>query len=123
MAEVFWRLAASVLALWAASRLVEGVELTAATPGAQLATLALVAVLFAGVNAVVKPVVTVVSCPLYVLTLGLFTFVANGLLFWLTGAVSAGLGLAFSVTGFWPGFWGALVVSVIGWAVSLLVRD
>ena len=63
------------------------------------------------------------SLPLYVLTLGLFTFVVNGLLLWLTGALAGGLDLDFSVEGFWPAVLGAIVVSIVSWAVSLLVGD
>jgi hypothetical protein len=57
-----------------------------------------------------------------ILTLGLFILVINGLMLWLTGTVSGALGLGFRVEGFWPGFWGALVVSVVSTALSLMVR-
>lgn len=121
--DLLWRLAASALALWVASRLVDGVDVTATTDGGTVATVALVAVVFGVVNAVVKPVVKLLALPLYVLTLGLVTFVVNGLLLWLTGALAAGLDIDFEVTGFWPAVLGALVVSAVSWAASLLLGD
>ncbi|RJK97719.1 phage holin family protein [Vallicoccus soli] len=121
--DLLWRLAASALALWVAARLVDGVDVTATTDGGTVATVALVAVVFGVVNAVVKPVVKLLALPLYVLTLGLLTFVVNGLLLWLTGALAEALDIAFRVTGLWPAVLGALVVSVVSWAASLLVGD
>lgn len=121
--KLLLRLVASAVALWVASLLVDGVRVTATTTGGEVVTLLAVAAVFGVVNAVIKPVVQAVTCPFYVLTLGLFTFVVNGLLLWLTGALSSGLGLDFVVDGFWPGFWGALVVTVVSFVLSLALRD
>jgi hypothetical protein len=60
--------------------------------------------------------------PLIIFTLGLFIFVINGLMLWLTSAVSGALGLGFRVEGFWPAFWGALVVSLVSTALSWMMR-
>ena len=69
----------------------------------------IVVVVLAVVNAVLKPVLIILTLPINILTLGLFTLVINALLFWLV----AGLVPGFAVDGFWPAFWGALILSVI----------
>ena len=117
------RLVASAVALWVASVLVEGVDVTTSTTQDKVLTLLAVAVVFGLVNAVIKPVVTFLAFPFYVLTLGLLTFVVNGLLLWLTGTLSSDLGLEFAVDGFWPGVWGALVVTIVSFAISLVLPD
>ena len=79
---------------------------------------ALVAALVLGlVNAVVRPVLVLLTLPVTILTLGLFIFVLNGLLFWMVGSWLQG----FWVGGFWAGVLGAIVFSVISWALSALV--
>jgi len=80
---------------------------------------ALVAAIVLGVvNAVLRPILFVLSLPLEFLTLGLFTLVINALLFWLVGALHVGL----AVDGFWPAFWGAIVMSIVSWLLSLFTR-
>ena len=79
---------------------------------------ALVAALVLGlVNAVVRPVLVLLTLPVTILTLGLFIFVLNGLLFWMVGSWLQG----FEVAGFWPAVFGAIVFSIISWALSALV--
>lgn len=107
------RLLVTAASLWVAVRLVPGLSF-AGTPLAFLA----VAVVFAVVNAVVRPVALALSIPLLLLTLGLFWLVVNGLMLWLTAALSGALGLGFRVHGFGPAFLGALVVSVASWALD-----
>lgn len=60
-------------------------------------------------NALVRPILVILTLPINILTLGLFTLVINALLFWLASTVVKG----FAVSGFWPAFWGALATSVI----------
>jgi len=80
---------------------------------------ALVAALILGiVNAILRPILVILSLPLEILTLGLFTLVINGLLFWLVGALHIGL----DVAGFWPAFLGAIVMAIVSWLLSLLTR-
>jgi len=89
-------------------------------PGIAMAsfTTALVAALVLGlVNAVIKPIVILLTLPATLLTLGLFIFVINGLLFWCVGSFVSG----FMVAGFWSGFLGAIVYSVISWLLSALL--
>jgi putative membrane protein len=79
---------------------------------------ALIAALVLGlVNAVVRPVLVLLTLPVTLLTLGLFIFVLNGLLFWLVGVVIQG----FEVQGFWAGFFGAIIYSLISWLLSALL--
>jgi putative membrane protein len=89
-------------------------------PSVSIASLpaALVGALVLGlVNAVIRPVLVLLTLPVTVLTLGLFIFVINGLLFWAVGSFVEG----FHVAGFWSGVLGALVFSIISWALSALV--
>ena len=79
---------------------------------------ALVAALVLGlVNAVIRPILVILTLPATLLTLGLFIFVINGLLFWLVGSFIQG----FTVAGFWPGFFGAIVYSIVSWALSAVL--
>jgi putative membrane protein len=80
---------------------------------------ALIAALILGiVNAILRPILIIISLPLEIVTLGLFTFVINGLLFWLVGALHVGL----IVDGFWSAFWGAILMGIVSWILSLLTR-
>jgi putative membrane protein len=79
---------------------------------------ALVAALVLGlVNAVIRPVLILLTLPATVLTLGLFILVINGLLFWFVGSFVEG----FNVQGFWSGFLGAILFSIVSWMLSTLV--
>jgi putative membrane protein len=81
---------------------------------------ALVAAIVLGVvNAVLKPILIILSLPLEIITLGLFTFVINALLFWFVGQ----LGLGLTVTGFWPALIGSIVLSIVSLVLSALVRS
>jgi putative membrane protein len=112
------RVLVNAAALWVAVRLFHGITFE----GGALAFLAVAAV-FGVVNAFVGPVLKVLTCPLIALTLGLFTFLINGFLLWLTSALSVALGLGFHVSGFWAAVGGALVVSIVSAILSLLVID
>jgi putative membrane protein len=116
------RVLVNAVALWIAVVLVGGVDIDTRTTAGKVGTLLVVAVIFGLVNAILRPIVLVLSCPLIILTLGLFALVANALLFWLTAAVSNALGAPFHVDGFWAAFWGALVVTIVSWLLSLFVR-
>src|SRR5262249_30973000 len=76
-------------------------------------------VLLGLVNAIVRPVLLILTLPITLVTLGLFLLVLNGLCFWLVASVVRG----FTVSGFWAAFLGALVVSVVSWVVTALVSD
>jgi putative membrane protein len=112
------RLLVNAAALWVATEIVPGVRFQ----GEWLAFFG-VAFTFGVLNAVVRPVAWVLTFPLIIVTLGLFLFVVNGLMLWLTSSLSEGLGLGFRVSGFWAAFWGALVVSLVSTILSMLVAD
>jgi putative membrane protein len=82
-----------------------------------------VALVFGVVNAVIRPLLKILTFPLIIVTLGLFALVVNGLMLWLTSSLSASLGLGFHVSGFWAAFWGAIVVSLTSLVLSLLIRE
>ena len=112
------RLLVTAAALWVATRLVAGVTYD----GGWLPFLG-VAVVFGVVNAFIRPVTKILTFPIIIVTLGIFSFVVNGLMLWLTSSLSAALGLGFHVDGFGPAFRGALVVSFVSTILSMLVRD
>ena len=112
------RLLINAAALWVAVRLVPGIRFHGSAM--QLLGIALV---FGVLNAVIRPILMVVSIPLVILTLGLFTLVLNGVILLLTSGVSGALGFAFHVTGFVSAFWGAIVISIVSMILTMLVRD
>ena len=114
------RIAVVAVALWVATLLVPGIGVTAGTPATRIGTLVAVALIFGLVNAVVKPVVKTIGCAFYVLTLGLIALVVNALLFLLVGFIAGGLGLPFTVDGFFAAFLGAIVVAVVGFVLSFI---
>jgi putative membrane protein len=71
-------------------------------------------------NALIAPIIKMLTCPLIILTLGLFTLVINGLMLWLASVLASMLGIAFYVEGFGAAFWGALVISVVSFVLSVL---
>src|SRR5262245_26445091 len=110
------RLLINAAALWVATRIVPGVR-----HDGDWTILLVVALVFGVLNVAVKPVLFVLTLPFLLLTLGFFTFVLNAFMLWLTGRVSSALGLGFHVDGFVPAFLGALVVTVVSFALSTLV--
>ena len=111
--------AALAIATWA----IPGIELTAGSGWSRLGTLLAVAVIFGLINTTLKPLIKVVGCAFYLLTLGLIALVVNGLLLWLTSWVAGKLSLPFHVTGFWPAFWGAIIIGLVSWLLNLLIGD
>jgi putative membrane protein len=81
------------------------------------------ALIFGVLNAFIGPLLKLLTCPLIILTLGLFTLLLNTLLFYLSGSIGTAFGVGFTVTSFWAAFLGALVVSVVSIVLNLLVRD
>ena len=117
------RVLVSAAALGVATWAVSGIELLAGSGWTRVGTLLAVAVIFGLINATLKPLIKVVGCAFYVLTLGLIALVVNGLLLWLTSVIAGDLTLPFHVTGFWPAVWGAIVVGLVSWLLNLLIGD
>ena len=113
----------SAAALGVATAAVPGIELLTGSGWSKLGTLLVVAVIFGLINATLKPLIKVVGCAFYVLTLGLAALVVNGLLLWLTSVIAGDLTLPFHVTGFWPAFWGAIIVGLVSWLLHLVIGD
>jgi putative membrane protein len=107
------RAVVNALAIWLATEIVPGIEAGSVT------TVVVAALILGLVNAIVRPVLLVLTLPLTLVTLGLFLFVLNALCLWLTSAIVPG----FEVRGFWPAFWGALIVSALSWVVNGFVSD
>jgi putative membrane protein len=117
------RVLVTAVALWVATLIIDGLDVTGGSWTKNTLTLLAVALIFGLVNAIVKPVVKVVGCVFYILTLGLISFVVNALLFMLVGWLADQLNLPFEVDGFWPAFWGAIIVGVVGWLIGLVIPD
>ncbi|MFE2107444.1 phage holin family protein [Kitasatospora sp. NPDC059463] len=110
-------------AIWVAAWIVPGITLTGDDWQHKTLTVLAVALVFGVVNWLIKPVVQLFSLPLFILTLGLFTFVVNALMLWLTSWASDRLSLDFSVDGFWSALFGALIVSLVSWGLSLALDE
>jgi putative membrane protein len=117
--RVFVSAAALGVATWAVS----GIELLAGSTWSKVGTLLAVALIFGLINATLKPLIKIVGCAFYVLTLGLAALVVNGLLLWLASGIAGDLDLPFHITGFWPAFWGAIIVGLVSWMLNLLIGD
>src|SRR6478735_8801531 len=110
------RLLVNAAALWAATQVVPGVSYDGGA-----GPLLVVALVFGVLNASLRPLAKILTFPLIIVTLGIFALVINGLMLWLTSSLSSALGFGFHVSGFWAAFWGALVVSLVGTLLSLLI--
>jgi putative membrane protein len=118
MGRLLIRLIINAVALWVAWKLVPGI-----TVEGGWGVLAIVALIFGVVNALIRPLLKVLTCPLIILTLGLFTLVINAamllLVSWLAGVLSVG----FHVDGFMSAFWGGLVISIVSFLLSLVLVE
>ena len=103
-------------ALYAATQFVSGISFDG-----DWRLLFAVALIFGALNVVIRPILKILTFPFLILTLGLFIFVLNAFMLWLTGVVSDALGLGFHVGGFRAAFLGALVVTVVSFVLSLFV--
>ncbi|MEV5576665.1 phage holin family protein [Spirillospora sp. NPDC052269] len=119
--RIIIKVAITAAALWVAKLFIHGITVTGDTAGKRVLTLLGVAVIFGVVNAVLKPIIKTFGCAFYVLTLGLIGLVVNALLLLLTSFLAGRFHLPFHVDGFWPAFWGAIVVGVVGWILHILI--
>ncbi|MDH2388239.1 phage holin family protein [Streptomyces sp. HNM0663] len=114
---------ANAVALAVAIWLFQDITLTGESTGKKTVTLILVALLFGLVNVIVKPLVKLLTLPLFILTLGLITLVINALMLLLTSYLADTLDLDFHVDGFWTAVGGALVISIVSWAMNVALPD
>lgn len=112
------RLFITAAALWVAVALVPGITYTG-----PLLHLLGVALVFGVVNAVVRPLLVLLTCPLIVLTLGLFVLVLNAIMLLLTAALADALGIRFHVSGILAAFVGALIVGIVSAVLNIFVAD
>lgn len=124
MARFLIKLIVNAVALWFTALLVAGVHVIPFAPdaGASVITYLLIALIFGFVNTVVGGVLRIVAFPLYILTLGLFALIVNGVLLLLVGWLSGFLGFGLVVDSFWWGVLGALVLGIISWLLGLILR-
>jgi putative membrane protein len=115
MGKLIIRLVLNAVTLWVAASLVPGITLSTNVVGVLL-----VALIFGVVNAFIRPVVTLLTCPLNAITLGLFTLVINALMLMLTSYVA---GEDFIVRGFLDALLGGIIVSIVSLLLNMLVRD
>lgn len=121
MTKFILRWAINAVALYAAIAIMSGHGITPQS-GSWLSFIWL-ALIFGLVNAILRPILKLLTCPLIILTLGLGTLLINTLLFYLSGVIGTRFGVGFQVDGFVPAFLGALIVSVISVVLSLFVKD
>ena len=111
--------AALAVAVW----VLDNITLAGGGTGGKLLTLIIVALIFGLVNVVVKPIVKVLTFPLFILTLGLITLVVNALMLLLTSWVAGKLDVSFHVEGFGTAILGGLIIAVVSWALNLILPD
>jgi putative membrane protein len=121
--RILVRILVNAAALAAAAALVDGIALGQGTTEERVLSLLAVAVVFGLVNAIIRPIVRLLTLPLFILTLGLFTFVVNALMLLLTSWLSRQLDLVFEVDGFIPALLGALVITVVSFLANVLLPD
>ncbi|WP_329120111.1 phage holin family protein [Streptomyces sp. NBC_01465] len=111
--------AALLVAVW----VVSGITLTGDSTGDKALTLVIVALVFGLVNFLVKPVVKLLTLPLFILTLGLITLVVNALMLQLTSWLADQFNLEFHVDNFWSAVVGGLIIAIVSWAMHIVLPD
>jgi putative membrane protein len=117
------RLIANAAGLAVAAWLFPGISVSGDSDRDQALTLLLVALIFGVVNSFVRPIVNLLSLPLYVLTLGLMYFVVNALMLMLTSWIADQFDIGFHVDGFWTAVVGAVVIALVSWGITVLLPD
>ncbi len=120
MTKFILRWAINAIALYLAVLLLPGIDLRSG-----LVSIIWLALIFGLINALFRPLINVLTCPLIILTLGLFTLVINTFLFWLTSVIgqSFGLGLIIAEPVWWNAFLGGLVVTVVSVFLTMILKD
>ena len=120
MTRFILRWAINAIALYLAVLILPGIDLRS-----NLVSILWLALIFGLVNALFRPLIQLLTCPLIILTLGLFTLVINTFLFWLTSVIgqSFGFGLTINDPVWWNAFLGGLVVSIVSVVMTLILKD
>ncbi len=120
MTKFILRLLINAIALYLAVLIVPGIDL-----GTNLVSLIWLALIFGIVNALFRPLLKFLTCPLIILTLGLFTLVINTFLFWLTSVIGQSFGIALLINDpvWWNAFLGGLIVSIVSVVMTLILKD
>lgn len=120
MARFLVQVVINAIALYVAASVVTGAEITS-----DLINVLIIALIFGGLNALVRPVLSILTCPAYILTLGLFTFVMNviilNILEWISSSLLSSAAITFA--GFWPAFWVGVIVSIVSFGLNLILGD
>ena len=122
MKFLLW-IALNAIALALATWLLSGITLSGASTGDRVVTLVVVALIFGVINAVVRPVVKLLSLPFIILTLGLLIFVINACMLLLTSWIAGQLDVGFAVHGFLTAVYGAIIIMVATWVLELVLPD
>ncbi|MBP1162550.1 putative membrane protein [Rhodococcus sp. PvR044] len=117
------RLAINAIAIWLASSWVTGIDIATSDGGTgnDILVILFIAFVFTVINAFIKPLVQLLSLPLLILTLGLFTLVINALMLMLTSWITETTEFGISVDGFWTAVWGALIISIVNFVLTAVV--
>jgi putative membrane protein len=120
------RVAVNGVALWVAALVVDGVDLAEneSTFSTKVLTIFLVALVFGVLNAIIKPIATLLSLPFIVLTLGLFIFVVNAFMLQITEWISDWVGLSFTIDEFfWDAILAAVVITFVSWVLNVILPE
>lgn len=120
--RILIRLVINAVAIYAAVALLNGNGLAMENNQSWLSFLWL-ALIFAVINALLKPVLITLGCPLIILTLGLGTLLINTLLFYITAAIGNYFNVGFSITSFWGAFFGSVIVSIVSMVLNAVFHD
>ena len=119
MTKFFMRLFINVVALYAAVAVVPGIH----PQSSNWLSFLWLALIFGLLNALLRPLLKLLTCPLIILTLGLFTLLIHTFLFWMAGNIGSSFHVGFTVDGFWPAFLGGVIVSVISIILTTIFKD
>ncbi|WP_155361417.1 phage holin family protein [Acrocarpospora macrocephala] len=119
--KVILKIVVVAASLWVATQVVDGITVESSDTTRQIGTLLAVALIFGIINTLLKPIIKVVGCAFYVLTLGLFALVVNAGLLYLTSWIAGKIDLPFHVAGFWAAFWGAIIIGIVSWLLDLIL--
>lgn len=119
MSKFILRLLINTVALYAAVAVVPGIH----PQSSNWLSFVWLALIFGLLNALLRPFLKLLTCPLIILTLGVFTLFINTFMFWLAGVVGTNFHVGFIVDGFWPAFLGGLIVTVVSIVLTTIFKD